>query len=122
MLILVERGSSQTAESFRNRVRRGARDVARVVNHRSEGALSEHGGGREADNDKGDDPTDDRLAKNEPVDTLATFEQGDSHGGADLTVRGGEGPAHAGTKDDDASRAEFDANTTAGSELCDLRA
>lgn len=99
---------------------RAVHDVARVVNHRSEGALSKHGSGREADDDEGNDPTDDRLAENEPVDALATFEQGDTHGGANLTVRGGEGPAHTGTEDDDAGRAEFNADPTAGSQLGDL--
>lgn len=91
------------------------------MNHRGEGALGEHSGGRKAHNDEGDDPTDDSLAEDEPVDAVPSFEQGDAHGGADLAVRGGERPAHARTQDDDARGAEFDADATAGGQFGDLR-
>ena len=91
------------------------------MNHRGVGALGEHGGGREADDDERNDPTDDSLAKDEPVDAVPSFKQGDAHGGADLAVRGGERPAHARTEDDDASGAEFDADATAGGQFSDLR-
>jgi hypothetical protein len=96
--------------------------VIRVVDHRRERTLSEERSGRQANDNEGDDPAKDGLTDDEPVDTLATFEQGDADGGADLAVSGGKRPAETGTHDDDACGAEFDADATARSQLGDLGA
>ena len=69
--------------------------------HRRESTLGEEDGSRHANDYERDDPTENSLAHNEPVDTFATLEHGDTNGGTNLAVSGGKRPAHARTHDDD---------------------
>ena len=82
--------------------------------------MGEEDGSRRANDYERDDPTENSLAHNEPVDTFATLEHGDTNGGTNLAVSGGKRPAHARTHDDDTCGTELDANTAARGQLGDL--
>jgi len=101
--------------------RAGTSFVTRVRLHRRERALREKKRRGAANDDKGDQPANDSLTDDIPVDALGTFETGDPDSGTDLAVRRRKRPAETRTHNDHARGAEFDANATARSELANLR-
>mmetsp|Transcript_24066 Transcript_24066/g.47174 ORF Transcript_24066/g.47174 Transcript_24066/m.47174 type:complete len:274 (+) Transcript_24066:351-1172(+) len=74
------------------------------------------------DHHQGDDPANDGLSKDPPVDSGRSFESSDSHGCSDLAVSGRQRQLQTRPGDDDGCGTQLDARSARGSDFRELDA